>query len=114
MNFIEFMKKINHLNIKYDCAGNNICLLIKNGDEEIIGDLTDVDVWQDDEGKYGFDLISETRDNNSKKQYPDSYWKKRYYDLLELHNELMDYIRNADANDLKTIQIALKVTDKIK
>ena len=60
MNFNELLKKANHLDIKYDCLNTDICLLIETADDDtIIAELTDVDVWENDKGEYGLDLIAE-------------------------------------------------------
>ena len=62
MKYNELIRKIKHLDMKYDCLDNEIYLLIEtdNGDT-IVGKLTDVDVWEDDKGGYGLDFCSEVQ-----------------------------------------------------
>ena len=41
-------------------------------------------------------------------------WKKKYDDLLNDYRKLKEYIINADEDDLKSLQVALIVVDKMR
>lgn len=40
-------------------------------------------------------------------------WKKKYDDLLNDYRQLKEYIINADEDDLKSLQVALRVVDEM-
>lgn len=59
MNYKQFEKKAKHLDMKYDCKDNDICLIIVMADgDRVVATLSDVDVYETDDGKYGLDLIA--------------------------------------------------------